>query len=151
MSTTPLYVADEVQTALMRTGELWGITKHGIEPDILDTGKGPSGGIYPIGAVLLSERSGGWLREDGAGHISTFGGSEIGCIAALKTLEITLRPSVRSMVHHISDHIGSGLREIQAANPDWFVGIRQNGVVMGLEFDHPRAPYCSTTVEREGL
>ena len=50
-----LYIADEVQTGLMRTGELWAISKHGIEPDILVTGKGISGGLYPISAVLVSE------------------------------------------------------------------------------------------------
>jgi len=132
-----LYIADEVQTGLMRTGELWAVTKHGIEPDLLVTGKGLSGGMYPISAVLMSEASAGWLTEDGFGHISTFGGAELGCIAALKTLEIVNRPETRSMVHYISDRIGRGLREIQATYPDWFVGIRQNGVVMGLEFDHP--------------
>jgi len=42
------------------------------------------------------------------------------------------------MVHYISDFIGRGLRAIQADYPDWFVGIRQNGVVMGLEFAHPQ-------------
>jgi len=122
----------------MRTGELWAITKHGIAPDILVTGKGISGGMYPISAVLLNERSAGWLDEDGFGHISTFGGAELGCIAALKALEICSRPETRSMVHYISDFVGSGLRRIQAEYPDWFVGIRQNGVVMGLEFAHPQ-------------
>lgn len=132
-----LYIADEVQTGLMRTGELWGITKHGITPDILVSGKGLSGGMYPISAVLLTEQAAGWLSEDGFGHISTFGGAELGCVAALKTLEICNRPETRSMVHYISERIGNGLREIQADFPDWFVGIRQNGVVMGLEFAHP--------------
>ena len=132
-----LYIADEVQTGLMRTGELWAITKHGIQPDIMVTGKGISGGVYPIAAALLSERAGAWLTQDGFGHISTFGGAELGCIAALKTLEITRRPEVRSMVHYISDLVGSGLRQIQAQHPDWFIGIRQHGVVMGLEFNHP--------------
>ena len=42
------------------------------------------------------------------------------------------------MVHYISDFIGRGLREIQATYPDWFIGIRQNGVVMGLEFADPQ-------------
>jgi acetylornithine/succinyldiaminopimelate/putrescine aminotransferase len=132
-----LYIADEVQTGLMRTGELWGITKHGVEPDILVTGKGLSGGVYPIAAVLLSERAGAWLREDGFGHISTFGGAELGCVAALATLEITLRPEVRSMVHYIADAVGTGLQAIRDDHPDWFTGIRQDGVVLGLEFDHP--------------
>ncbi len=133
-----LYIADEVQTGLMRTGELWAVSKHGITPDILVSGKGISGGMYPIAAVLVSERCAGWLTEDGFGHISTFGGAELGCIAGLKSLEICTRPETRSMVHYISGFMGDGLREIQDTYPDWFVGVRQNGVVMGLEFDHPQ-------------
>lgn len=131
-----LYIADEVQTGLMRTGEMWGITKHGIRPDIMVTGKGISGGMYPISAVLMTEAAGAWLHEDGFGHISTFGGAELGCVAALKTLQITSRPEVRSMVHYIADLFGSGLRTIQADQPEWFTGIRQNGVIFGLEFGH---------------
>jgi acetylornithine/succinyldiaminopimelate/putrescine aminotransferase len=136
----------------MRTGELWGITKHGISPDILVAGKGLSGGMYPISAVLLAEHAAGWLTEDGFGHISTFGGAELGCIAALKTLEICTRPETRSMVHYISDLVGRGLREIQADYPDWFVGIRQNGVVMGLEFAHPQgAKYVMRHLYENGV
>ncbi|MHB1877286.1 MAG: class-III pyridoxal-phosphate-dependent aminotransferase [Streptosporangiaceae bacterium] len=133
-----LYIADEVQTGLMRTGELWAITKHGVAPDILVTGKGISGGLYPISAVLVSEAAGGWLSEDGFAHMSTFGGAELGCVAALKTLEITGRPEVSSMVRYAADLIGRGLRQIQDSHPDWFTGIRQDGLVMGLEFDHPQ-------------
>jgi acetylornithine/succinyldiaminopimelate/putrescine aminotransferase len=133
-----LYIADEVQTGLMRTGELWAITKYGVEPDIIVTGKGLSGGMYPITAAMLNERAAQWLNQDGFGHISTFGGAELGCVAAIKTLEITTRPEVRSMVHYIADRFGRGLRAMQELYPDWFVGIRQDGVVMGLEFDHPQ-------------
>jgi acetylornithine/succinyldiaminopimelate/putrescine aminotransferase len=147
-----LYIADEVQTGLMRTGEMWGITKHGIEPDILVTGKGLSGGMYPIAAVLVSEQCAGWLTEDGFAHISTFGGAELGCVAALKTLEICSRKETRSMVHYISALIGAGLRGIQADYPDWFTGIRQNGVVMGLEFNHPEgAKYVMRHLYRTGV
>jgi acetylornithine/succinyldiaminopimelate/putrescine aminotransferase len=56
---------------------------------------------------------------------------------ALKVLEITQRPEVASMVRYASDFIRAGLDEIQALYSDFFVGIRQNGVIMGLEFDHP--------------
>ncbi len=132
-----LYIADEVQTGLMRTGELWGITKHGIEPDILVTGKGISGGLYPIACVLLGEQSGSWLDQDGFAHMSTFGGAELGCIAALKCLEITIRPETRLGVHYIADVIGEGLARIADDNPGFFTGIRQNGVIFGLEFPHP--------------
>jgi acetylornithine/succinyldiaminopimelate/putrescine aminotransferase len=132
-----LYIADEVQTGLMRTGELWGITKHGITPDLLVTGKGLSGGMYPITAVLASEAASAWLGQDGFAHISTFGGAELGCVAALATLDVTCRPETRTLVHYLADVIGRGLREIQARRPDWFVGIRQDGVIFGLEFAHP--------------
>jgi len=133
-----LYIADEVQTGLMRTGELWAISKHGVTPDILVSGKGISGGMYPVSVVLATESAAGWLTEDGFAHMSTFGGAELGCVAALKTLEITCRPEVRSMVHYIADVFTTGLSRIQAQYPDWFTGIRQDGLVMGLEFGHPQ-------------
>jgi acetylornithine/succinyldiaminopimelate/putrescine aminotransferase len=133
-----LYIADEVQTGLMRTGELWAISKHGVDPDILVSGKGISGGMYPVSVVLASEAAAGWLTEDGFAHMSTFGGAELGCVAALKTLEITCRPEVRSMVHYIAGVFTEGLGNIQAQYPDWFTGVRQDGLVMGLEFGHPQ-------------
>ncbi|MCX6459332.1 MAG: aminotransferase class III-fold pyridoxal phosphate-dependent enzyme [Actinobacteria bacterium] len=147
-----LYIADEVQTGLMRTGELWAITKHGIEPDIMVTGKGIGGGMYPIACVLISERCAGWLTEDGFGHISTFGGAELGCIAALKALEVCSRPETRSMVHYIADTVGQRLRAIAEVYPDWLVGIRQNGVVIGLEFNHPEgAKYVMKQLYENGV
>ena len=94
--------------------------------------------MYPISVVLATEAAAGWLTEDGFAHMSTFGGAELGCVAALKTLEITCRPEVRSMVHYIAATFTEGLARIQAAYPDWFTGIRQDGLVMGLEFGHPQ-------------
>jgi acetylornithine/succinyldiaminopimelate/putrescine aminotransferase len=56
-----LYIADEVQTGLGRTGALWAVEHYGVEPDILVTGKGFSGGVYPVAATLLSEQWWEWL------------------------------------------------------------------------------------------
>ena len=132
-----LYIADEVQTGLMRTGVMWAVENHGIEPDILVTGKGLSGGIYPIAAVVVNERAGAWLREDGFGHMSSFGGAELGCIAAHKVLEICQRPEVALIVDYASRRMRQGLDAIRDLHADFFTGIRQSGLVMGLEFDHP--------------
>ena len=132
-----LYIADEVQTGLMRTGSLWGITKYGVTPDIMVIGKGITGGMYPISCCVVNERAGAWLKEDGFAHMSTAGGAELGCIVALKVLEITQRPEVASMVGYISDFIRAGLDAIMGLYPDFFTGIRQHGVIMGLEFNHP--------------
>ena len=147
-----LYIADEVQTGLMRTGQMWGITKYGVEPDILVTAKGIGGGIYPLACAVVGKRHAGWLKQDGFGHMSTTGGAELGCVVALKVLEICQRPEVRSFVQYISELIGAGLREIQALYRDFFIGIRQNGLVMGLEFDHPRgATYVMRALYRNGV
>jgi len=147
-----LYICDEVQTGLMRTGEMWGITKYGVEPDILVTAKGIGGGMVPIACTVVSERCAGWMSEDGFAHMSTSGGAEIACIVALKVLEICQRPEVRSLVHYISGFMGRGLREIQNTYGDFFVGIRQSGVVMGLEFDHPKgAMYVMKALYENGV
>src|ERR1043165_3275063 len=87
---------------------------------------------------VVSEEFSAWLKEDGFGHISTGGGAELGCIVGLKVLEICGRPGGGSMGPYIADRFGQGPGRTQAAYPDWFVGIRQDGVVMGLEFDHPQ-------------
>ncbi|MFZ7946713.1 MULTISPECIES: aspartate aminotransferase family protein [Bacillaceae] len=133
-----LYIADEVQTGLMRTGKLWGVEHYGIEPDILVTSKGFSGGIYPIAATVVSKKAGNWMNEDGFAHISTFGGSELGCIVAMKVLEISRRREVQQNVDFVARYLRTGLETIKNQNPDFFTGIRQLGVVMGLEFSHPQ-------------
>jgi acetylornithine/succinyldiaminopimelate/putrescine aminotransferase len=147
-----LFVADEVQTGLMRTGKLWGIEHYGVEPDILVTSKGLSGGIYPIGATVVSKKAGNWMNEDGFAHISTFGGSELGCIVALKVLEISQRQEVRQNVDFVARYVRTGLEQIKQQYSDFFVGIRQLGVVMGLEFSHPKgAIYVMQSLYKNGV
>jgi acetylornithine/succinyldiaminopimelate/putrescine aminotransferase len=69
--------------------------------------------------------------------MSSFGGAELGCIAAHKVMDIVSRPETRSQCHYIAHYLRQGLAEIQAHYPDFFVGIRQRGLIMGLEFNHP--------------
>ena len=147
-----LYVADEVQTGLMRTGQMWGWQTYGIQPDIVVTAKGLSGGIYPICACLVNERAGGWLLEDGAAHISTSGGAEVGCFVACKVLEMLQRPEVVANVHAVSDFFREGMREMMARHPDVLAGVRQKALILGLEFDHPEgAVYVSRALYEHGI
>ncbi len=97
-----MYIADEVQTGLLRTGYMWGWQAFGIQPDIFVTAKGISGGIYPISAAVMTDRCAAWQREDGAAHITTAGGSELGCVVGLKVLEILQRPEVVANVHAVA-------------------------------------------------
>ena len=69
--------------------------------------------------------------------MSTMGGAEIGCLVAMKTLEILERPTMAAHVNYVSETMRNGLGRIMDLYDDFFVGIRQCGVVMGLEFDYP--------------
>ena len=126
------YIADEVQTGLGRTGSLWGTQHFGVVPDILVTGKGLSGGIYPIAATLLSESMGSWLQEDGWGHISTFGGAELGCCVADKVLDITMDPATVSRTAQVAQRWSTGLADLAVRYSTWIAEVRQTGVVIGL-------------------
>lgn len=131
-----LLIADEVQTGLGRTGVMWAIESFGVVPDILVTGKGLSGGLYPVAAVLLAERAAAWMHIDGWGYVSTFGGSELGAVVAQRALELSGDPATLANVAAVSDAYASGFAELAARYP-FLVEVRRRGVVMALRFDHP--------------
>jgi acetylornithine/succinyldiaminopimelate/putrescine aminotransferase len=131
-----LLIADEVQTGLGRSGSLWAIEHFGVQADVLVTGKGLSGGVYPIAAAVIGTRASEWLHEYGWGHVSTFGGSEVGCRVAQTVLEITTRPAVRANVTRLIDRFRSGLASIQERQ-EYLVEVRQTGLIIGLRMDHP--------------
>jgi putrescine aminotransferase len=130
-----LYIADEVQTGLGRTGHLWGVEAFGVEPDLLVTGKGLSGGLYPISAVVMTRQVGAWLEERGWGYVSTFGGAELGCRVGLRALELCARPESLENARAISEYLGAGLADVQGRH-GFLKGVRRKGLVIGLELDH---------------
>jgi putrescine aminotransferase len=131
-----LLIADEVQTGLGRSGTWWAIEHFGVEPDIMVTSKGLGGGLYPIAATMLIPRAASWLSENGWAHISTFGGSELGCRVASTVLEITGRAQTWTRIADTAARLRVGLDHIRSGN-DYLVEIRQTGLIFGLKFDHP--------------
>jgi putrescine aminotransferase len=129
-----LLVADEVQTGLGRSGSVWAIERFGAEPDVLVTGKGLSGGLYPMSAALLSDRAGEWLTEDGWGYVSTFGGSDLGCEVARTALAVSTAPATLERVARTSERFAAGFEHIAADHP-FLVEVRRCGVIMALRFD----------------
>jgi acetylornithine/succinyldiaminopimelate/putrescine aminotransferase len=115
---------------------LWGVETFGVQPDILVCGKGMSGGMYPIAATVIAPRAAQWLHEYGWGHVSTFGGAEIGCRVAERVLEITTRPRVREHVSRLIERFGTGLAQLRQRQP-YLIEVRQSGLVIGLRVDHP--------------
>ena len=129
-----LFIADEVQTGLGRTGKPWAIEHFGVVPDILVTGKGLSGGIYPITATCINDRVYKFVVRNPFIHISTFGGSDLGCLAALEVLRITMNPTFLADVNRKADRFRQGLEAIQNTHRSVFKEIRQLGLFMGLRF-----------------
>ena len=131
-----LLVADEVQTGLGRTGRLWAVETFGVQPDMLISGKGLGGGLYPIGVVVMTREVGAWLGERGWGYVSTFGGSELGCVVALRSLEISASEETCRNVAAMSAHLEQGLADIRSRH-SFLCDVRQQGLIVGLGFDDP--------------
>jgi len=129
-----LLIMDEVQTGLGRTGKIWGFQHYGINPDIVVTGKGLSGGIYPISATIMKKKLEKVFKKDPFIHISTYGGSELGCITASKVLEISSDPLFLNHVNDMAKEIRDGLEELIKKFPKYFIRVRQLGLMIGLEF-----------------
>jgi 4-aminobutyrate aminotransferase-like enzyme len=85
------FIDDEVESGLGRTGKMWAIEHFGVAPDLMAIGKGISGGLMPIAAVLGSEEAMG-EREVAAG--TTFGGHPAACVAASTTLDVMRRERI---------------------------------------------------------
>jgi putrescine aminotransferase len=126
-------ICDEVQTGLGRCGAFWGIDTYGVVPDVIVTAKGLSGGVYPITAALYSDRMNQFLHENPFIHISTFGGPEPGCRAALKVIEILERPEFLRHVDDMAAYFSRGFASLKAKHPDVLVEARQRGLMMGLK------------------
>jgi acetylornithine/succinyldiaminopimelate/putrescine aminotransferase len=126
-------IADEVQSGLGRTGEVWAINAYGIVPDILVTAKGLSGGIYPISATICREYLNPFLHEHPFIHISTYGGAEVGCRVALEVLSILAEPGFLTHVQQMAGLFQDGLGRLQQQYPHLLVEVRQRGLMMGLK------------------
>lgn len=131
-----LLIVDEVQTGLGRTGRLWGIEHFGVVPDIIVIGKGLSGGIYPMTATCFREKYEAVFHPDPFIHISTFGGAEVGCPVALKVLEISSDPAFLAHVREMAALFAEGFQRLKEQHPQVLVGLRQLGLMMGIEMVH---------------
>ena len=81
-----LFIADEVQTGIARTGKMLACDHYGLRPDILILGKAVSGGVLPVSAVLADDEI--MLTIKPGEHGSTFGGNPLGCAVAMEALKV---------------------------------------------------------------
>lgn len=122
-----LLVIDEVQTGLGRTGTMWFHEQEGVEPDAIVAGKGLSGGVYPIAALLTSAAMHEVIDTHPFAHSATFGGAEPGCVAALAVLDVIEAPGFLERVRALGERFEDGLAGLPFE-------LRRRGMTMALAF-----------------
>lgn len=132
-----LLIADEVQTGLGRTGKMWAIDWYATVPDILVTGKGLSGGVYPITATCVRPPLIEVFRDDPFIHVSTFGGAELGCVVALAMFDVVTAPGFLPRVNELAAWYAEQLEALRRRYPTVLVEVRQLGLFIGLKYAHP--------------
>lgn len=139
--TGALYIADEVQTGLMRSGVLWAISRQKVQPDILVTSKGLGGGIYPFGALLMTKAAGGWLDRDGFAICPPSPGLRLG---VMWHPPCWISPPVRRpwpMCMLLSTSLRKGLRiSVRAMRTGLLVSVRKADYRSGIQ----RCTGCQT-------
>jgi ornithine--oxo-acid transaminase len=135
-----LFVLDEVQTGMYRTGTFLAAHQFGVEPDIVVLAKALSGGLVPVGAVLMSNEVCDSVYSSlprAFVHTSTFGENSLAMRAGLATLEVLegegLGERAIESGKYLRDQLTAGLREFEMVRE-----IRGMGLLMGIEFKAPK-------------
>ena len=122
-----LFIADEVQTGIARTGKLLAVDHEQVKPDILILGKAISGGVFPVSAVFANDAI--MLCIKPGEHGSTFGGNPLACKVAIAALEVVKD----EMLAENSERLGEILRrELEAIDSDMITLVRGKGLLNAI-------------------
>ncbi len=123
-----LYVVDEVQTGMGRTGKMFAMEHFGVDPDIIALAKGIASGM-PLGALTARAEIMDW---EAGSHASTFGGNPVSCQAALATIELLEEGLINNAVVQ-GEYLMAGLREFQQSF-ECMGDVRGKGLMVAVEF-----------------
>jgi putrescine aminotransferase len=146
-----LFVLDEVQTGLGRLGAWWGATRAGVTPDLLVVGKGLSGGVVPVSAVVSSPAAFAGLNRDPMLHTSTFAGSPLGAATARAAIETIDREGIVQRAGELGARMLAAVRELVADESAQLVDeVRGVGLLIGIEMaaDHLAGELVVELLER---
>ena len=110
-----LFIADEVQTGIGRTGRMLACDYEGVRPDILILGKALSGGVLPVSAVLADDAI--MLTIKPGEHGSTYGGNPLACVVAMAALEVIKNENLVENAFEMGELLRAKLRQIQQKYP----------------------------------
>ena len=132
-----LLIADEIQTALGRTGTMFACDHDGVKPDMYVLGKALSGGFYPVSAVV-SRRD--VLGVFGPGsHGSTFGGNPLGCAVARTALRVL---QDEHLVERSAEQGAWFLEQVRTLRHPAIKAVRGRGLMIAIELHEKARPYC---------
>jgi len=140
-----LFLADEIQSGLGRTGKLFTYMHEGIEPDMVIIGKALSGGFYPVSAVLSSKEVLGVFKP--GDHGSTFGGNPLACAIARASLRALVDEKMVERSAELGLYFLGRLQEIKSP---CLKQVRGLGLWIGVEMTGAARPYCERLKE-EGI
>jgi ornithine--oxo-acid transaminase len=125
-----LWIADEVQTGLGRTGAMLCCDHAQVKPDILILGKALGGGVFPVSAVLASNEVMGVLHP--GQHGSTFGGNPLACAVATASLKVLVDESLPQNASEMGELFRKGLKEI---NSPIVKTVRGKGLLNAIDIE----------------
>jgi ornithine--oxo-acid transaminase len=140
-----LFMADEIQSGLGRTGKLFAYMHEGIHPDVLIVGKALAGGFYPVSAVLASKEILGVYQP--GDHGSTFGGNPLGCAVARTALRVLIEEKMVERSAELGAYFLDRLRSLRSRD---LREVRGRGLWIGIEMNSPARPYCEA-LKQEGI
>lgn len=126
-----LFIADEIQTGLARTGKMLACDHEHVRPDILILGKALSGGTLPISAVLADDEV--MLCIKPGEHGSTYGGNPLACKVAIAALEVLKEENLAAKAAELGEHFR---RQLQALNHPSILQIRGKGLLNAMVIQH---------------
>ena len=125
-----LFILDEVQTGIGRTGKMLALEHDGVVPDVLTLGKGLGGG-FPVAAFLCSEEVAATVKL--GDHGGTYVGNPLACAAALATLRVVREERLVERAARVGERLLARLREFVTKHPDLASDARGRGLLVGLE------------------
>ena len=127
-----LFIADEVQTGIARTGKLLAVHHENVQPDILILGKALSGGVYPVSAVLANDAIMNVIKP--GQHGSTFGGNPVAAAVAIAALEVIKDEKLAENAERLGIVLRKGLNEIAQRN-SLITLVRGKGLLNAIVVD----------------
>ena len=140
-----LFIADEIQAGLGRSGKLFACDWDNVTPDIIILGKALGGGVIPISCIVANKDILG-VFEPGS-HGSTFGGNPLACAVSSAAIDVILDEKLHERSHELGTYFLNELRQI--SNPI-IKEVRGRGLFIGMELTEPARPYCEFLM-KEGL